>query len=163
MDFETFLKFSQNFGIFPSHVSKYKIHECFVYIAEKEYIEFCEKNKEFKPSSKSNSITNKSNNAFKYISIDNFVDLIALISMEIDLCKSKQFNPLNCLLFIVDKIAESNGIEKIISKTSNMSIFKNIDCSTLLINFRENFISKNLKNEKHEKISSVDDFLNIIS
>lgn len=71
----------------------------------------------------------------RYLDSEGFVDLIAVCSLEIDLPLLSE-KAVNRLVFIVEKMNDSEGIEKIVKATNNMSEYKQSDSCQLLSKFK---------------------------
>ena len=90
--------------------------------------------------------------------------MIAICSLEVELKQINDF-PLNRLLFIVDKMNQSDGIEKIVKQTNKMAEFKNSDSCQLLFKFRQfipNIDVFSIPEKKEIKVNQENDFFNLL-
>lgn len=96
---------------------------------------------------------------------EGFIDLLAVCSLEIDFIQLSD-KPISRLLFLIDKINQSEGIERIIEKTNNMAEYKQSDSCQLLFKFRmffndENMVEKN-KHQFEHQIKSEKEFFDLL-
>ena len=155
MNQDMFLKFAKDFNIFPTLISKYKVINNFSKVSaslqDKSTIKTGVRMKTYFTSKET-------------IDAEGFVDMIAVCSLEIEIQQLID-KPLNRLLFVIDKINESNGIEKIVLKTNNMSEYKQSEPSQLLIKFRDYFPNVEtfkISDKKPTKLNSNEDFFGIL-
>jgi hypothetical protein len=109
-------------------------------------------------------MTKNDDSGKKYLDSEGFVDLIAVCSLEVDL-PSLSDKAVNRLVFIVEKMNESEGIEKIVKKTNNMSEYKQSDSCQLLFKFKM-FINHTdifeVQRKVEPKISNDKEFFDLI-
>ena len=138
--FDSLLQFSKDFNLFPEVITKFKLKSHFSYITKNE--------------ENSNKLQQEK------IKLMDFVDILALISLEFKI-KSID-NPKFKLLFLIDYMIQSEGIERLVSRTNKMCELKQSEKSIIFHSFLNNypeyidFIKNHDKNELMEAVRKND-------